>query len=158
VIHFGEEFLGKDFFSIPEMIHVKELFQRSVVGTQVLGNTRKEIADMMVAMLSLSGPARIIKLLVILEILSSSKELVNLASPGYLQQAVYPGNDRLSKVYEHIMANFSDNITLKEAANMANMSVPSFSRFFKSCTRKGFSHFLNEIRVGYACKLLVEER
>ncbi|HMR17810.1 MAG TPA: helix-turn-helix domain-containing protein, partial [Sphingobacterium sp.] len=36
----------------------------------------------------------------------------------------------------------------------ANMSPNAFCRYFKSQTQKNFSHFVNEIRVGHARKLL----
>jgi transcriptional regulator GlxA family with amidase domain len=36
------------------------------------------------------------------------------------------------------------------------MSVPAFTRFFKKRTKKTFIEFLTEVRVGNACRLLVE--
>ena len=55
------------------------------------------------------------------------------------------------------MKNFTDDITLKEAAEIANMNETAFCRFFKSTTLKTFTQFLNEVRIGYACKLLLHE-
>ena len=36
------------------------------------------------------------------------------------------------------------------------MSVPAFTRFFKRCTGKTFTEYLTELRVGSACRFLVE--
>jgi AraC-like DNA-binding protein len=108
-------------------------------------------------MLKSSGTGRIIQLLSILEVLSASEEIQLLANPGFVQQYAVSGNDRITKVHQYIMTNFRRNISLMDVAEIANMSITSFCRFFKACTRKSFSHFLNEIRIGYACKLLLEE-
>ncbi|MEX2594931.1 MAG: AraC family transcriptional regulator [Anditalea sp.] len=157
VIHFREDFLGRDFFNLPEMIAVNQLFDKAKFGLKILGNTRQNIAGIMHEMKDMSGHRRIIQLLSILEILSLSEEYQLLANPGFVQQYAVSGNDRITVVHKYIMANFKKDIALAEVAEVANMSITSFCRFFKACTRKNFSHFLNEIRIGYACKLLLEK-
>ena len=37
------------------------------------------------------------------------------------------------------------------------MTQTAFCRFFKSKTQKSFVQFLNEIRIGHACKLVLNE-
>lgn len=158
VIHFDENFLGKDFFNIPEMILVKQLFNKSKFGFKILGETRESVERIMMEMQTMSGHQRIIALLQILEILSLTEEYKLLVRPGFIQDHTMTNNDQLTKVHGFIMANFQRDISLAEVAKVANMSVPSFCRFFKSSTRKTFSTFLNDIRIGYACKLIVEDR
>ncbi|MEX2568393.1 MAG: AraC family transcriptional regulator, partial [Cyclobacteriaceae bacterium] len=158
VIHFKEDFLGRDFFNLPEMVFVKNLLDKAKFGLKITDNTQKKISRIMQEMLDLNGNGRIIQLLTILEILSHSEESIQLANPGFVQQYAACGNDRITKIHEYIMENFQKPINLKDVAEVANMSIPSFCRFFKSCTRKSFSHFLNTIRIGYACKLLLENQ
>lgn len=158
VIHFDENFLGKDFFELPEMILVKQLFNKSKFGFKILGSTREKVAGMLKGMHVLSGHQRIISLLQILEILSLTAEYKLLVRPGFIQDHTVSNNDQLTKIHAFIMGNFQRDISLAEVAKVANMSVPSFCRFFKSSTRKTFSTFLNDIRIGYACKLIVEDR
>ena len=43
-------------------------------------------------------------------------------------------------------------------AQIAHMNASAFSRYFKRVNRKTFSRFIAEIRIGYACKLLLEEK
>jgi AraC-like DNA-binding protein len=38
------------------------------------------------------------------------------------------------------------------------MTPTSFSRYFKVHANKTFSEFVSEIRIGHACKLLIEKR
>ncbi|MDQ4139701.1 MAG: AraC family transcriptional regulator, partial [Bacteroidota bacterium] len=63
----------------------------------------------------------------------------------------------MNEVYTYIMQNYRKNIPLEEVAEIANMSPTSFSRFFKVKTNKSFSSFITELRIGYACKLLLED-
>src|SRR5699024_1567522 len=65
-------------------------------------------------------------------------------------------SNKLNKVYEYIYNNFSKSIRLKDVAEVAHMNPSAFSRFFKKNHNKTFTRYLNEIRIGYACKLLME--
>ncbi|NRF40164.1 AraC family transcriptional regulator [Pedobacter foliorum] len=158
VIHFKEDFLGKDFFNLPEMIQVVQLFNKAKYGIKITGNTRQQISDIMLQMHTVTGHKKILQLLSILEILSNSDEIELLSNPGFVQQHLVSDDDRITKVHEYIMKNFQKDISLSEVAEIANMSIPSFCRLFKSSTRKAFSNFVNEIRVGHACRLLLEDR
>ncbi|MCX2679758.1 AraC family transcriptional regulator [Galbibacter sp. EGI 63066] len=61
---------------------------------------------------------------------------------------------RLNKVIQYIMQNFQEEISLDTIANVSGMNKTAFCRYFKSKTGKSFVEFLNEIRIGYSCKLL----
>ena len=56
------------------------------------------------------------------------------------------------------MQHFKNEIRIDEVANLANMSVPAFCRYFKKRSNKTFSDFIAEIRIGHACKLLGSEQ
>ncbi len=157
VIHFNDGFAGTGFFELPEMASVKKLLTNSRWGLKVLGRTRDKIARGMEEMLSQTPSERLLHLLGLLEALSISEEYRMLASLGYVQAEMQEDANRLNKVYHHIMSGFRMPITLAEVAQVANLTPQSFCRFFKSRTRKTFSQFLNEVRIGYACKLMAEE-
>ena len=155
VIHFKEEFLGDNFLSIPEMQKIKLLFERSKMGIQVNGKTRDEIAGQMNNILALRGMNRLICLLQLLTYLADSSEyelLSNLDSSSQNNK----DSDRLNKVFDYLMTHFTEDIQLEKVAEIANMSYSGFSRYFRNRTKKTFSHFVNEIRIGYACKRLME--
>jgi AraC-like DNA-binding protein len=157
VIHFNETFAGKGFFELPEMSRVKKLLFNSKWGLKILGRTRRKIASAMGKMLHQTPARRLLHLIELLEELSISEEYRMLASLGYLQADQQQDANRMNKVYDYIMARFRNPLTLGEVAQVANLTPQSFCRFFKSRTRKTFSRFLNEVRVGYACKLMAEE-
>src|SRR5699024_3467581 len=81
-----------------------------------------------------------------------------LSSKGYLNALEENNNPRTNKIFEYIMNNFSKPISLDEISEVANMTRTSFCRYFKKYTRKTFTQFLNELRIGYACRLLQENK
>jgi AraC-like DNA-binding protein len=155
VIHFKEEFLGKEFSMSPEMQKIKPLFDKSRMGIQIYGRTRQIIIDKMNEMLELHGIDRLICLLSVLSTLADSTDLDLLSSPEISGQNC-KDNDRIDKVFNYVMNNFQEEIRLEEVAEIANMSYSGFCRYFKNRTKKNFSLFVNEIRIGYACKRLME--
>ena len=158
VIHFNLDFLGNGFFSIPEMENIAKFLDESIMGFSISGNTRQVVAQKMSDMLEISGPKRIIELLSILHLLADTKEKEKLASPGFIQNFKASGSEQITEVCDYIMKNFTSDLTLNQVAEIANMSPNVFCNFFKQRTRKTFVNFLNEVRIGYACKLLSGEQ
>ncbi len=66
--------------------------------------------------------------------------------------------ERMNAIYEYTLRRFQQKIALEEIASVAGLVPNSFCRYFKSRAGKTFSQFLTEIRVGYACKLLLDDR
>lgn len=61
---------------------------------------------------------------------------------------------RIQKVARYISENYSEPITLKDAAQMAYMDSSYFSRQFKKLTGFGFIEYLTEVRIKAAIQLL----
>jgi AraC-like DNA-binding protein len=156
VLQFLPACLGPDLFKCAELKPIRVLLERSRVGLSFHGRTRDEAAWEMERLAETRGPQRILAFLSILEILGRSRQYRTLASPTYSPRlALYQG-ERINRVCELISQRFKDRLTQKEAAAAAHMSPPSFSRFFRRTTNKTFKAFLNEVRIGHACQMLVE--
>lgn len=158
VIHFLEDFLGKPFFELPEMYKIKRLLERSGRGLKIEKKAAKKVADGMRALEKMAGADRILQLLHILRLLSGLDALEELCSEGFTNSIHYADSDRLKRVYQYIMNNFQEDVSLSRAAMVANMSPTAFSRYFKSRTRKSYTQFVIELKIGYACKLLINEK
>ena len=153
VVQFQEHFLGERFFTIPEMEHFKKVLTMAGRGLVVRGSAVREIADFMHEMLVADRLDRLALLIHIFECLSSC-EAEMLSSDGYLQKDSLTYSDRFSKVTEYVMKNFDQDISLPEAASVANMAVNTFCNFFRTHYRVTFMEYVNTVRIGYACKLL----
>lgn len=156
VVHFLEDAFGKGFFEIPEMASIKKVMNLSSSGIRIDGKTKKVVSQKMEMLLKQEGFNRMNNLLNILDIISQSKDLTTLSSPGYM---TYQKENlhRINMVYEYILSNFKSDISLENVAAFVNLSPTAFCRFFKKSTGKTFSRVLNELRIGNACKKLIEE-
>ena len=156
VAHFCENFWGASFLNLPEATPLRALLEKAKRGLQVEGEARKKVAELLEILLEAEGMPRLLLLMEALYTIAGSDQVKSLSSIGFrhnFQEAEY---ERVNKIYEYSLKNFKRAIQLEEIARVANISPHSFCRFFKSRTRKTYSRFLIEIRVGHACKLLIE--
>ena len=154
-VQFKRDFLGDDFYKIAETVSILEFLKSSARGIKVNGLTRQRVARLLLKFKKQEGISRILTLISILDILSQSSEIAVLASEEYIHSYSTVGHSRINKVHLYLINNFHNQIMLRDVASVANMSETAFCRYLKLKTGKTFSQFLNEIRVGYACKLLV---
>lgn len=158
VIHFLENFWGDSFLNLPENKAVKTLLEKAKRGIHITGKTAQTVAELIKKMLHAEGIHRIIILMELLSEIAACNQLVFLSSIGFRHDFNDLENERINAIYEYSLANFRNKIQLREIADVARISENSFCRYFKSRTRKTYSQFLIEIRVGDACKLLIEDR
>jgi AraC-like DNA-binding protein len=156
VAHFCEDFWGNGFLDLPENSTLRSILDKAKRGLQITGKMRLKVAETLEELLDAEGPERIILLIRALLAISGCKQLETLASIGFKHDFVEAENDRINDIYDYTLKNFKRPIQLEEIAAVANISPNSFCRYFKSRTRKTYSQFLIEIRVGHACKLLIE--
>jgi AraC-like DNA-binding protein len=63
---------------------------------------------------------------------------------------------RIDAVCRHINEHFTEGLTQPDVARVAHLSVPAFSRFFKRSMGRTFTDYVNELRIGSACRALIE--
>ncbi|WP_026810488.1 AraC family transcriptional regulator [Arenibacter latericius] len=157
VIYFDNELLSKSLLEKEEFYNINKMVENSVRGMEFYGETRQKVNQLMPEIAEKKGFDRIMKLLEIIDILANSEEYNLLASPGYVN--VFKGDDaeKMQIVYDYVMDNFKTKISLDEIASLLNMTPTSFCRYFKPRANKTFTRFVNEIRIGHARKLLLED-
>jgi AraC-like DNA-binding protein len=156
VAHFNENFWGEQFLQLPENIAIRSLLEKARRGIQITGRTRQLVAELLEKLLQTDGVQRVVLLVEALSVIADCKQLVTLSSIGFKQDCFETEDDRINVIYDYSLKNFKRAIQLDEIAHVANISPNSFCRYFKSRTRKTFSQFMIEVRVGHACKLLIE--
>jgi len=158
VVYFHDDFLGEKLLQKDEAIKLQLLFKNSSRGIRVRGYTANEIGSMLQNLVHLEGLDSLVALLNILRKFSHCPEIELLASPGYTNTLKEGDTERINQVHTYVMKHFKQKIAISDLANMINMTPTSFSRYFRNHANKTFSEFLSEIRIGYACKLLIEEK
>ncbi len=157
-VHFNRHFLGADFYKIPEAAAISQLMDQSVRGIQIHdAGTKKIVKDNLITLLHTKGIERISLLFSILNHIALCTKAELLSSKVFVDSIDEGQNQRMNHIYKYVMDRFRDQISVEEIANRVHMTTTSFCRFFKQRTNKSFIQYVNDIRVGYACKLLLEE-
>ena len=156
-IMFDPEIFGEQFWCLPESKSIRKIVELANRGLKLVGEAKDEVSLLMKIISDSVGFKRVCLLLNMLEIIALSDEYTYLSSPYFQNIIDKNDSDRLNKVYEYVISNFTREIILDEAASVANFSTPAFCHYFKKRVNKTFIQFLNEIRVGHACRLLVDE-
>jgi len=154
VIHFTEDSFGKDFFLCPELAIVSNLFKSSQYGLQFTGENQ-EIRNGIISSFTEREPfTKLIMFLKLLQQLSQSSFI-------YLDKQhadIYFADneqERINAVTTYMVENFQTNVSLTKVASIANMTTHSFCKYFKKMTRKTFLEALNDYRIGFATKQLI---
>jgi len=158
VAHFREEIFKGPLSVLPEMQNINQLLHLSQFGIKYLGAARKEIGNQMKAIVKTTGIEKMLMLTRLLDYMANTNEKQLLASTGYSKIRKSADFDRFDKAYRFMIDNFQQNISLDNVSGIVGMTPTSFCRYFKKHTKRSFHTVLNEIRVGHACKLLLEDK
>ncbi len=157
VLQLRRDFLGSGFLSQPEMASIRALFERAKGGITFSGKTKERIGATLEKLLELENFDRLLELLRMFNDLANSTEYEILKADGFAVEVDPSEKERIRKVYSYVEKNFQQNIPLENIAAKVNMTIPAFCRYIKKLTGKTFTQFVNEFRIDYASRLLVEE-
>jgi AraC-like DNA-binding protein len=158
VIHFFENFVGERFLHLPETRHIKALLEKAKRGILFKGEIADKVSDLVEKIYLSEGIHQIIALITCLSEIALCEGAVLLSSLGFKYDFPESENKRINTIYNYTFNNFQKKIKQSEVAEIAGMTSNSFCRFFKNHTGKTYSDFITEIRVGYACKLLIANK
>ncbi len=158
VVYFMPVWLDQQVFNTVEYAPVKSLFMHLRRGIKVSGEHQLKIEKLMQDLIEANpGIDSLILMLQILQELASIPDYTYLSSSFYSYTDKADHIEKINKIYKFVMENFTNKITLEEVSAIAFMTPPAFCKYFKQKTNKTFSNFVNEIRIGYACELLMNE-
>ncbi|PCJ92277.1 MAG: AraC family transcriptional regulator [Flavobacteriaceae bacterium] len=154
-IQFHEDLFDKAFLSRNIMKPLKDMFDRSAHGILFSKATTRNIKSRILIVSKLAGIDYFMELLSILYDLSISRNQRLLSTTTiYLEN--FENSDKIKLLYDYVQKNYASKITLSEVSELLNMSNVSFNRFIKKRTGKTFVEYLNDVRIGYASRWLVE--
>lgn len=152
VVHFLKDFWGEQFLQLPEMKNINQLLNSKNSGIQLDACLNNDLTVMIEQLEGMKGVERIIGLLNCLQQVSTSTnyKVISYAFSGITNKE----NSAIEKIFDYSFKHYLDQVTLHEVAKIAGMSIPTFCRFFKKNIKKSYFDFIQEIRIGQACKLL----
>jgi len=156
VVHFRHDFWGNHFLKLPECKGIENLLEVSLQGLQVAGKSKELLNGFIKALETQKNFRRIITLCECLDLLADKEEYCTLSTQE-VKEVNNKNRERIDRVFDYTMENFKETVQLSAVARLAGMSIPAFCSYFKKSTRKKYIDFLNEVRIGYACKLLTDD-
>lgn len=154
-IFFNPNGFFQPILNLPEAKSIKKFVDSTVYGLQCPSSFLKTITVEMGSIKSYKNGFRLGAFIKLLQILASIKNWKVLASisPEY----AFSDNEglRMNNIYQFTMANYTENIKLKQVADIAFLTPQAFCRYFKKHTRKTYIDFLSETRINEACKKIL---
>ncbi|MFT5121672.1 MAG: transcriptional regulator GlxA family with amidase domain, partial [Verrucomicrobiales bacterium] len=99
---------------------------------------------------------RFAHMLILLRLFAESTTKLPLASPAYAPNLSPHHTEKIDRLLQYIRRHYRRTVPLAEAADLVSMSEKAFCRFFKKNTGKTLVQYLNELRIGEACRLLIQ--
>jgi len=155
-IQFHNDLFSESLLARRIMMPIKDMFNRANHGILFSKKTGAELAERIIRISKRDGMDYFLEMISILHDMANSRSQ-RLLSTFTVDTDVFEDDDKMKLIYEYIQKKFSDKITLDDVSNVANMTAVSFNRFIKKRTGKTFVNYLNDIRVGYAARWLVEK-
>lgn len=157
VIQFDADVLGGKLFQVPEAAAIRRLVSLCGRGLKISGKAAGEVEPIMLDMAGRTGWRRLCLLMEVFGLLAAAPESRPLASVGYAPVLDERDGNRLRAVCKYVNDSYREGIRQIHAAAMAGLSPAAFSRFFHKRMGKTFETYVTEVRVGHACRRLIEE-
>lgn len=155
VLQFSRPFADRMLGAIPELSPLQDLLEGAARGLQFPDALGRSLIPLMQDLAQASGARRVVLMMSVLEQLASSRERRPLAGPGYDLDAQRHMSSTINQVLSCIRQNLGGNLRESDVAELAGMSVSSFTRFFKRHTGCTFIQYQNGLRLNEACELLM---
>jgi AraC-like DNA-binding protein len=156
VIQFDHTFLGEQFFQLPENKPLLKLLSDAKHGLRFIKGYGKKIAEIMMLMVKMNDTERLYALFRIFNLLAAKPRYELLSSSQFVTTFLSDDNKVMNKVIQYLMQNFQQDIRVNDLLKIAHMSNSSFCNLFKATYRMTFKDYLLKVRIGYACRQLME--
>lgn len=154
IIQFEKEFMQHSVNYYPQFIRIKHLLEESKYGILFPAGCSKNLISLLTGIPIENGMDQLISFLKLLEIMSEIRCRKIISTPDF-EYNVGKNASRIDKIISYINKNYTQPISLNEISAFASMNSTAFCRFFKAETGKSFKNYIFDMRIGYACKLLL---
>ena len=158
VLQFHPSILSTNLLSLPEMQNIRRLLNHAGRGIDFRIESSAKAAEVLYQLIDATGFERFSKFFSLLNYLGETTSFKQLASNAYIPPLNNTTEERILRVCRHVHENFMGAIKLETIAKIANMNPTSFCRFFRKSTGQTLSEYVNDLRIGKACNLLLDKR
>lgn len=155
VVQLKESFLGDLFGQAPEFAAIARLFEQARAGVSFHGETKRLVGEQLETLATRPPFERLMALLSIFQQLATSSEITSLHGKPVATAYNLKEQQRLKRMYQFMEENYQRKLDISEVAELTNLTIGAFCRYFKRMTHLTFTQFLNQYRISQAQKLLL---
>ncbi|WP_324720328.1 AraC family transcriptional regulator [Salinimicrobium sp. HB62] len=155
-IQFHNDLFDEKLLSRRIMKPIKDMFERSAHGILFSEKIAKEVEPKILRLSKIDSIDYFLELISILQDLATSRNQ-RLLSTYTSNNKDFENSDKIKTIYEYVQENYQNKISLNEISGLVNMSPVSFNRFIKKRTGKTLIEYVNDTRIGYASRWLIEK-
>lgn len=156
LIQFTQEWVDGCLGALPELGDVLDVLAASRRGIVFGGRTARLATVEIEAVGASSGTHRLAHLFALFSVLAEAPDhdIEYMTVDHFPAIASAQGGAAAEAGLQYILENFTGDIRMSEAARLAHMSEPTFSRYFKKASGHTFTDMVRALRVANACRLL----
>lgn len=156
LIQFDADWFLKVSAVIPELTGAKAFLDEIRQGIIFHGDTRAKAEQIIEGVGATTGLGQISGFFALIDLFmkAPSKDKQYLTKRWVHDHASNEGKQAVESGVKYIFENLTQDIRMSEAARIAHMSEPSFSKYFKKASGLTFSDMVRKLRIAHACRLL----
>ena len=158
VIQFPETYFEAGLTRIPELQKVVALMERAKTGIAFTGETKRTAGWRLKNLQQMDRFHQFMELMSLFQFLAESDEFEVLNVRPISSQTILKQQERMHRIHQFVETNFHKPIDTQQIAAEVNLSLPAFCRYFKKTTKLTYTDFVNQYRVQYAKKLLIQDK
>jgi AraC-like DNA-binding protein len=155
VIQFAHDYMSHAINKYAELTHIKLLLNNAKRGFHFPHPQNQEIIRDIETLPTHKGFQRIIHLLLLLDKMATLKDKRLLGSPHFSENITIFFDNRIEKILSFLNYHYLENIGLDDLSFKFSMNTSAFCRYFKQKTGKSYINYIQDLRIGHACKLLI---
>lgn len=156
VVQFSNEFFKEAISEYPEFHLIKELLDRAGKGILFSKEYAEQVKRKIFKVARSKGFERALLTLKLLQFLAKTEDYKSLAGELYQVENHDFTSDRMTKVMHFLNTSYLKKVELEKVADVANLHPSAFCRYFKEKSGKSLSEFVSDMRISYACRLIIE--
>lgn len=154
-IHIQQDLLNEKMLSRRIFKGIRDMLDRAKHGILFSEESTLKVMPRLMLLPKLNGIQYFLEFVAIMNELADSGDQMLLSTQAS-ELHDFQNSQRIKRVYDFIQENFHRKISLGEISQLVNMSPVSFNRFIKSRTGKTFINYVNDTRISYATRWLIE--
>ena len=155
-IHFLPSLIGADLLSKETFLPIKSMLSDASRGLAFAQPTISKALPLIYELSNSRGFDSYLIIMRLLYDLAISPMTRALAGETFRSGNLSHTDERIARLYTFLKQNYQRRITLGEAASFINTSEVTLSRIIKLCTGKSYVNFLNDIRLSFAKRFLID--